>query len=329
MFAAEGRRALGLISKADKLLVVTHVSPDGDAIGSLLATGRILSFLGKPDVTLACDDGVPLNLTFLPRAASVVQSVAAPFDLVISVDCSDERRGGEAYRAAVLLQDGRPPVINIDHHVTNTDFGDINLVLPDTVSTTEVLVRLMKLWGVELETETAVSLLTGLVTDTLCFRTANVTPQVMTIAGDLMEAGAELAHITSRTVNRKSFDAIRYWSTLLKTVELDDGIVSVYVSGDDRRAAGYRVDGDASIVSFLITAWEANMAVSFVEGDDGRVEVSLRAKPGFDVSGLALELGGGGHPTASGCTVDGPLEQVVGQVVAMMKEAQRDQMGRR
>ncbi len=329
MFAAEGRRALGLISKADRLLVVTHVSPDGDAVGSLLAMGRILSRLGKPDVTLACDDGVPLNLNFLPGAASVTQSVTAPFDLVIAVDCSDERRGGEAYRAAVPIQDGRPPVINIDHHVTNTDYGDVNLVLPDTVSTTEILVRLMKLWGVELETETAVSLLTGLVTDTLCFRTANVTPQVMTVAGELMEAGAELAHITSHTVNRKPFEAIRYWSVLLKTVALDDGIVSVYVSKHDRRAAGHRIDGDASIVSFLITAWEANMAVSFVEAEDGRVEVSLRAKPGYDVSGLALELGGGGHPTASGCTVDGPLEKAVGQVVAMMKEAQRDQKGRR
>lgn len=325
MFAADGRRALGLVSKADRLLVVTHVSPDGDAIGSLLAAGRILNSLGKSDVVMACDDGVPVNLRFLPGATNVAKSITPPFDLVVSVDCSDERRAGEAYRSAVLFQDGRPPVINIDHHVTNTDFGDINLVLPGTVSTTEALVRLMHLWDVPVDRDTAVCLLTGLVTDTLCFRTANVTPSVMRVAGELMEQGAELSSITSHTVNRRPFDAIRYWSTLLQTVQLDDGIVSVYTTRDARRAAGYQVDGDASIVSFLITAWEANMAVSFIEADDGRVEVSLRAKPGFDVSGLALELGGGGHPTASGCTVDGPLEQVVGQIVSMMKEAQHAQ----
>ncbi len=326
MFAADGRQALGLISKADRILVVTHVSPDGDAIGSLLATGRILKTLGKSDIVMACDDAVPVNLGFLPGARSIARSVAPPFDLAVSVDCSDERRGGESYRAAVILQDTRPPVINIDHHVTNTNFGDINLVLPETVSSTEVLMRLLKVWGAKLDRATAVCLLTGLVTDTLCFRTANVTPAVMRVAGELMEKGAELSDITRHTVNRRSFDAIRYWSMLLQTAKLDEGIVSVRATRDDRRAAGYQTNGDASIVSFLITAWEANIAVSFVEEDDGRVEVSLRAKPGYDISGLALELGGGGHPTAAGCTVEGPLEQVVGQVVSMLKEAQHAQM---
>ncbi len=325
MFAAESQQALGLIAKSERLLVLAHVSPDGDAIGSLLGLDRILRQLAKSDITLACDDGVPSKLDFLPGASRVTRSVAGPFDLIISVDCSDERRGGNVYRAALSRMNGRSLVINIDHHVTNTNFGDVNLVLPETVSTTEVLSRLMKVWDIELDPDIALCLLTGLVTDTLCFRTANVTPQVMQVAGELMQAGADLSTITSHTVNRKSFDAIRYWGTLLQAIQLDDRVVSVHVSAEDRRTAGYQAGGDASVVSFLATTWEADMAVSFVETDGGRVEISFRAKPGFDVAELAMEFGGGGHPAASGCTVDGPLDLAVDRVSAKLKEARHQQ----
>ncbi len=320
------QQALRLIEKADRLLVVTHVVPDGDAIGSLLGLGHALRQLGKADFALACDDGVPEKLTFLPGSEQVTRSVEGSFDLVISVDCSDERRGGQVYRDAVHSANGRPPVINIDHHITNTDFGVVNIVLPDTVSTTEVLLRLMKAWGVKLDVDNAVCLLTGLITDTLCFRTANVTPEVMRVAAELMSAGADLSYITSRTVNRKPYDAVRFWGTLLKSVKLDEGIVSVRVSAEERHAAGNRVAGDASVVSFLVTAWEADVAVSFVETDDGWVEISFRAKRGFDVSEIAFALGGGGHPAAAGCTVDGPLEPVVDRVLTMLKEARRKQL---
>jgi len=325
MFAADSQRALRLSNKAEKILVVTHVAPDGDAIGSLLAMGRILRQLGKSDIVLACDDGTSEKFAFLPGATQVVSSAAGPFDLIISLDCSDETRGGKVFRAA--RDDGRPPVINIDHHITNTNFGAVNIVLPDTASTTEGLLRLMKDWEVELDADIASCLLTGLVTDTLCFRTANVTPEVMRVAAELMQAGADLSHITSRTVNRKSYDAVRFWGTLLQTIRLDDHVVSVHVSADRRRAAGHRGGGDASVVTFLITAWKADMAASFIETDEGEVEISFRAKPGFDVSGIALELGGGGHAAAAGCTVDGPLKPVVDQVLTMMKKARREQLG--
>ena len=323
-FAVDSEQALEMIARAEKILVITHVSPDGDAIGSLLGLGLMLQKLAKRNVTLACDGGLPSKFDFLPGAASITECVAAPFDLVITVDCSDARRGGDVLSAAVPSTGSRPPIINIDHHITNTDFGDVNLVLHDTVSTTEGLFRLAEAWQIELDVEIALCLLTGLVTDTLCFRTANVTPQVMLVAGALMETGADLAFITSRTVNRKSFDAIRYWGTLLESARLDDRVVSVHVSAESRRQAGDRINGDASIASFLVTAWEADVAVSFIETDDDRVEISFRAKPGFDVSEIALELGGGGHPTAAGCAVDGPLELVTERVLARLREVRRN-----
>jgi phosphoesterase RecJ-like protein len=317
--AADSNQALEMIVRSERVLVVTHVSPDGDAIGSLLGLGLILERLGKEQVTLACDGGLPSRFDFLPGAAKTVESVSPPYDLVITVDCSDARRGGGVFDAAFAIEGHSLLTINIDHHITNTRFADVNLVLPETVSTTQVLVLLLREWGIELDVEIALCLLTGLVTDTLCFRTANVTPQVMLLAGELMEAGADLALITSNTVNRKPFDAIRYWAVLLESLSLDDRVVSVSTSAESRRQVSERINGDASIVSFLATAQEADVAVSFVETDDGRVEISFRSKPGFDVSKIALDLGGGGHPTAAGCSVNGPLLAVKEQVLTRLK----------
>ena len=268
-FTADSNQALGMIARADKVLIVTHVSPDGDAIGSLLGLALILERLGKQNVTLACDGGQLPRFDFLPGAPRITESLSPPYDLVITVDCSDARRGGDVYEAAFASGTDGTPTINIDHHITNTEFADVNLVLPSTVSTTEVLYRLMQEWKIELDSEIALCLLTGLVTDTLCFRTANISSQVMLLAGKLMEAGADLTLITSHTVNRKPFDTLRYWGVLLDSLSLDDGVVSVSASAESRLQVGNGIRGDASIVSFLVTAQEADIAVSFVEADDG------------------------------------------------------------
>ncbi len=322
MFAAQSQQALELVTQAQRILLVSHVSPDGDAIGSLLAMGQLLHQLGKTQVTLACDDAVPTKYAFLSGSNQVVSLVVDRFDLIVALDCSDERRAGRVYQSA---KNGRIPVINIDHHVTNTEYGDINIYPLDAAATTEVLFRLAKAWNLTLDTELALCLLTGLVTATLCFRTANVTAQVMQVAAELMEAGADLAFITGQTVNRKSYNAIHYWGTLLETVQLEDRVVSAHASVKRRRAAGFPYAGDASLVSFLITAWEADVAVTLVETDTGQVEVSFRAKPGFDVSKIALELGGGGHPAAAGCCIEGPLRPAMARVLDRLREYRHEQ----
>lgn len=327
MLSSSSQQALDLINQARSALIVTHVSPDGDAIGSLLGLGRILEKLGKTEVTLACDDGVSEKHSFLPGTDTIVDTILADnsFDLLLTVDCSDERRGGKAYRTGRMSD---IPAINIDHHITNTEFATVNIVQPQAASTTQVLYRLLKIWNLPLDPELALYLLTGLVTDTLCFRTSVVTQEVMAMASELMAAGADLSLVTQHTVNQKSFEAIRYWGTLLDHVQIDEHVISAYASTKQRRQTGYSANGDASIVTLLNTAREADMAVSFVETDDGKVEISFRAKPGYDVSRVALALGGGGHPAASGCTVNGPLEQVTERVLAMLKEERRKQASR-
>ncbi|MBN1315344.1 MAG: bifunctional oligoribonuclease/PAP phosphatase NrnA [Anaerolineales bacterium] len=328
MLAVNGQ-AFDLINRSERILVITHVSPDGDAIGSLLGMKMILARFGESEVTLACDDKVPEKYYYLTGAVDVVnylpRSQPRPFDLIIALDCSDERRCGNVFQEA---KRGRVSIINIDHHVTNTNYGDINIVWPEAVATTEVLFKLVKEWKLELDAELAQCLLTGVVTDTLSFRTANVTPDVLQVAADLMQNGADLSFITSQTVNRKTYNAIRYWGLLLSTVQLDERVISVHASLADRRACGHDVNGDASIVTFLITAWEADIAVSFVEKDSGQIEISMRAKPEFDVARIALKLGGGGHPAAAGCSLGGPLEQTMNHVLDLLKTARRQQANR-
>jgi phosphoesterase RecJ-like protein len=324
--AAGSQRALDLIRRADRILIVTHVSPDGDAIGSLLGMGHLVRQLNKTQVTLALDEGAPEKYSFLPGSIEIVGEVDGDFDLILILDCSDDRRGGQ-----VLAHNrrGGVPVVNIDHHVTNTEFGTINLVRLDAAATTQIIYWLAKEWGLDVDPDVALCLLTGLVTDTLCFRTANVTPAVMQDAAGLMAAGADLSTVTQLTVNRKSFDAMRYWGAMLETVQLEDRVVWAVASTAMREQAGYRSNGDASLVSFLATAWEADIAVTLAETDEGEVEISLRAKPDFDVSDVALEMGGGGHPAAAGATIPGPLAAAQERVLSRVKRAHREQLDRR
>ena len=153
------------LMKAESVLVMCHIGPDGDAIASLAATGLALAQLGKR-FSLVCDDGLPERFTYLPMADEI--SVAPPpntsFDLIIALDASDESRLGQAYAS---LSSPRPPVINIDHHITNTHFGAINLVQAEATATTEVLFELFVALNLRLDEPMAVCLLSGLVTDTL------------------------------------------------------------------------------------------------------------------------------------------------------------------
>ncbi len=313
----EWGRAGELLAAAHHIVIVTHISPDGDAIGSLLGLAWALRQLGKT-VTVAVDDGVPANLRFLPGADEVRRSLSgvAP-DLVIAVDCGDRSRMGRVGQAATA---GGAPLINLDHHITNTRFGQVNLVDPQTVASAEGVLDWLLRLGVTLDERIATCLLTGLVTDTLCFRTSNVTPAVLGKAQQLMAAGAPLAEIVQRTVVRKPYAALRLWASVMPTVRLEGGIIWAVISKAARETARYTENGDGGLVSLLIAADEADIAAVFRERDDGRVEIGLRAVPGFDVSGVALALGGGGHPLAAGATVDDPMDVAVARTLAMLRQ---------
>ncbi len=299
------------ICQAGRILVICHVAPDGDAIGSLLGLGWLLRDRGK-SVTLACEDPVPEAFTWLPGSDEVVQQGEGRHDLVISLDCSDERRLGEVYDESLAPL----PLINIDHHVTNTFFGTVNWVEPSAVATAQMILALAEGLDWELTERIAVCLLTGLVTDTRSFRTSNVDSAVFEAAMRLIEAGASLGEIIQRVLEQRPLATVRLWGDAITALQARDGVLWTAVTRAMRQRWGVGEEGSSGLASFLSGVRESNIVAVFTERDKGVIDVSMRAAPGYDVAAVALRLGGGGHPRAAGCTLETDLSQAKERVLA-------------
>ncbi len=302
------------LEPARRILLVAHVAPDGDAIGSLLGLGWLLQAQGK-ELTLACEAEVPAPYTWLPGSDQVVQQADGPYDLVISLDCSDERRMGKVYNQDLAAL----PLINIDHHITNTFFGTINWVDPSAVATAQMVLTLADALQWPLTQPVAVCLLTGLVTDTRSFRTLNVDQAAMRAALRLVEAGASPGEIAHRALDQRPLAAVRLWGQAFSDLHLEDGILWTEITCAMRRRWSLGENGDSGLANFLVGVREADVVLVFTEREDGTVDVGMRAAPGLDVAQVALKLGGGGHPQASGCTLTGDLTQVKERVLAEVR----------
>ncbi|MFN8595454.1 MAG: DHHA1 domain-containing protein [Anaerolineae bacterium] len=173
--------------------------------------------------------------------------------------------------------------------------------------------------GVTLTFDIATCLLYGLVGDTLGFRTPNTTPRQLAYAERLMAAGASLNDTMDHQFNRRPLALICLWGKALSTLKVKDRVIYAAISTAMRKACGMSTTGDISLSSFLVSANEADRSAVLIEKDDGQIEISLRAKKGFNVSKAATELGGGGHPLAAGATIDGPLPDATQRVLTALK----------
>jgi bifunctional oligoribonuclease and PAP phosphatase NrnA len=309
------------LHEASRVLVVTHVSPDGDAIGSLCAFGLALKQMGKK-FTLACADNVPKRFFFLALVDQIQPEIDPDqqFDLLIALDCGDASRMGEVFLA---LPESLPPTINIDHHVTNTHFGDINLVDSDANATAEILCHLLPELGVTLTPDMANALLTGLVTDTLGFRTSGVTARTLSVASRLMEVGADLYAVTTYGLSLKPLSTLLLWQKGLDNMRLEDGLLWTSISHKERQEIGHLASSSSGLINVMAEVYQSAITAVLLELANGKVSVGFRCRPPFSVADLALNLGGGGHPLAAGCTLDGPLQSAEQLVVALSKETIR------
>jgi bifunctional oligoribonuclease and PAP phosphatase NrnA len=292
---------------AQRILIVAHIRPDGDAIGAVLAMGLSLQELGK-QVEMVLADGVPKNFRHLIGSDQITRRPHGNHDFIIAVDCSDLQRTGG------VLGD-RIPNLNIDHHVTNLEFAEINFVIDTSSATTEILAKYMPVWNLPITQPVAGALLMGLVSDTLGFRTSNVTADALRTAADLIDKGANLAEIYHEALIRRSFEAARFWGYGLEKLQREDQLVWTVLTLEDRVKAGYSGNDDADLVNMLSSIDESEITVIFVQQKDGHVKVSWRAEPGWDVSKIALQFGGGGHPAAAGADIPGELEFVIEKVM--------------
>ena len=301
------------IEKASNILVTSHVRPDGDAIGSVIAMGLALQDKGKR-VHMVLDDGAPSRFRFLQGYDQIVKQVNEEVDLVIALDCGEARRIGGVNNLINHID------INIDHHASNPHFGEINLVDEKSPAVTEMLGRLLPAFGLEITLPVAQALLTGIITDTLGFKTSNMQPNTLRLAADLFEMGADLPALYDQALSRKSYKAVSYWGAGLSQLMREGRIIWATLSLADRKSVGYRGRDDADLISLLASVSDNDVAIIFVQQDEQVVKVSWRASNGFNVAQIAQHFGGGGHAAAAGATISGDLDEVRQAVLKATKE---------
>ena len=301
-----------LLDGATQIAVIAHERPDGDAVGSMLALCLSLRERGKRAHPVLVG-GLPGRYAFLPGAEDVQRRIPEGETLLVTVDAADLDRIG--------FPEVRQVDINFDHHPSNTRYAVVNLVDPEAPATTSLLYRLAPELGLPITPSVAANLLTGLITDTIGFRTPNVTPDTLRLAAALIEAGANLERAYRKGLVERSFLAIRYWGQGLSKLERQGELVWTSLSLADRKSVGYPGPDDADLVEILTTIQEAQVAVVFVEQSENQVKVSWRGRPGVDVARIAAQFKGGGHTLAAGATIRGGLQPVMDQVLAATSAA--------
>jgi len=302
-----------LINSSEMIVVVSHLRPDGDAVGSLLSLSLSLASSGKT-VNPILVDGLPYRFEFLPGSDLVKKDLPASWDLLICVDCADFERTGLEKK---ILQ--RTPVVNIDHHPTNTTFGNLNYVEPHAAAAVEIVYDIIR--ALKLPEDRAIrnNLMAGLLADTIGFRTSNVHPGTLRIAADLLDQGADLSELYGYVLNQRTFSAAKYWGLGLEKVQQLGQLVWASLTLADRKVSGYSENDDADLINFLSTIEDTNVTVLFIEQPNGKVKISWRARDGIDVAVLAKRFGGGGHKPAAGAMVDGSLLEVQDEVLSATK----------
>jgi len=299
---------------ARNILIASHIRPDGDAVGSLLGLGLALQAAGKT-VQMVLADGMPSAFKHLEGAKQVKTKVEGTFDTFITVDCADFKRTGKPFESI-----GQPD-INIDHHITNEKFGKLNLIEGKEVATAAILTNHLPAWGYEITKPIAAALLTGLITDTLGFRTSNVTPEAMRQAATLMETGVDMPELYMRGLVRRSYEASRYWGAGLSNLQRKDGMIWSKLTLSDRKVAGYSGNDDADLINAISAIDGYKVGMIFVEQADNHVKISWRAlENGINVSPIAQHFGGGGHAAAAGADVAGTLDEVIMRAIQSTKE---------
>ncbi|MBI4949609.1 MAG: bifunctional oligoribonuclease/PAP phosphatase NrnA [Deltaproteobacteria bacterium] len=325
-------KAIEEIQKGKKFLVVSHVSPEGDAVGSLLGVALALRSIGK-DATAYLEDPVPDLFKFLPGAETVVHSLegAGPFDATFAVDCGQRERLGKGF--VNLKAPGR--VVNIDHHATNDCFGDVNVIVPDASAAGELVYDLCKAADIPINRDIAVNLYVAIHTDTGSFRYSSATSEAFIKAGELVRLGAEPWDISRRVYENHPARKYKLLGMVLSTLDIIDAanggaegnhspkIATLVVTKDMFRQTGAEKDQADGFVNYARGIEGVDVGVLFRETGQEEYKVSMRSKGDVDVAEISQGFGGGGHRNAAGFTMKGSLDFVKTEVVAIIKERMR------
>jgi len=308
------------VAAAQRLLLVLHVRPDGDSVGCSLAVARCLRSMGKQAVVV-CPDPIPANLRFLDPDQECVppDQVSGRFDLALFLDCAGLDRIG----AARSLLEGIPRIVNVDHHPSNSRYGDVNYIEPRAGACGQLALGLIDAIGGVLDARTATALYAALATDTGSFRYENTTVATLEMAARLREAGADAVLIGREVWESRSLASLRLVARALDHLGVDAGgeLAWVSLTADDLTATACESADTEGLVDYPRSLRGVEVAALFVAERPDEVRVSLRSHRRVDVSTLAGQFGGGGHSRAAGCTVEGDLPEVRARILAAARLA--------
>jgi phosphoesterase RecJ-like protein len=310
------------IKKYDHYIITSHINMEGDAIGSELAVFYLIKQLGKRAV-IVNSDPVPDRYKFLSGWDKVIigpDEKLKGYENVIIVDCPTIERSG---KISPLISNAKIK-INIDHHVSNENFGDFNWVDPEASSCGEMVFKLYKKMGLNINDEIATMLYVAILTDTGSFRYDSTTNETHIIAGELIKLGVKPDKMAGRIYETKSLGDIELLSKALSTVKVTHNgkIAYLYVTKKMLDETGTLPDRTDGFIDFARAIDGSDVAIFFREDieNPGRIHVGFRSKGRVNVNVLANKFGGGGHPKASGCSVAGKLDDVIKKVLKTAEE---------
>lgn len=298
------------IGEKRRFLVTSHIKPDGDAVGSLLAMTYMLRRMGKSAIP-HLEDAVPDNCRFLPGAQEIVHQPrpAAEYDVAVILDCGDFSRVGEQLHGVASQI---PLIVNIDHHLGTAPYGHLNWVETSASSTCELLYRLCDALDIRLDPHIATQLYTGLMTDTGSFRFTNTTQQALEMAAKLVSAGAEPAVIAGNIYDSAPAQRLHLLAQVLATVRFfhDNRLATAEVTQQMFISSQTTPMDSEGFINELRSVKTVELALLFREGQNSMVHVSMRSKGNVDVAALARIHGGGGHRQAAAFRVKGSLPEI-------------------
>ncbi|MFN2610661.1 MAG: bifunctional oligoribonuclease/PAP phosphatase NrnA [Actinomycetota bacterium] len=312
----EAARAL---AAAETVAVCCHVAPDGDALGSMLGLGGFLMRQGK---TVHMSWGSPTTKAppqygFMPGLDQVIASAEVPdvLDVFVAIDCGDNSR----LESLKDRFDSAKTTINIDHHISNDSFADINIVDPDRASSCELAFELIKRMDGDVEAQEALCLYTGIVTDTGRFQYSNASPATLRAAAELRDLGLDHEKVSAEIYESNSFAYLRVLGIVLSRASLEEGFVWSWV--DQADLSGVDLDETEHFIDALRAVREARVAAILKQQPEGGYKVSLRSKGDVDVAAIAKGLGGGGHARAAGYSSTAPIHSVIATLKSRIAKA--------
>ncbi|MCL6590213.1 MAG: bifunctional oligoribonuclease/PAP phosphatase NrnA [Firmicutes bacterium] len=308
-----------LVNSKDRFLIVCHIHPDGDAIGSLLALGLSLRESGKK-VAMVCSDGVPTVYGFLEGSSEITKELNPDFrpEVLICVDCAEKER--VALNPEVWDIPG-PIIVNIDHHITNQGFGALNIIEVNAAATGEIVYQLLEETGRPRNRKTGLALYTAIATDTGFFRFANTSDYSLEVCSQLVKRfQIEPGKVAEYVHEQKSYNSIRLLGEVLSTIKLECNGKVAWAVLDQGMFTKFPVENEETenYVNYARAIEGVEVGILFKELRPNEVKLSWRSSAAVDVSKFAAYFGGGGHARAAGCNLNGSMEEVIDKVLSFV-----------